>query len=110
MLDKMSARTGVRSDPLELPVTLPTLGTDMETLENGLRVMQKTLTEASQVLKGQRGSRSARADGWFGPGQALPDEQFKLLADRISQIQDPLLRPRWRWSSSARPGPSSFRS
>jgi hypothetical protein len=64
----------------------------METLENGLRVMQKTLTEASQGSKGANEALARLGLTVQDLAKLSPDEQFKLLADRISQIQDPALR------------------
>ncbi|MDP1660852.1 MAG: hypothetical protein Q8L55_02960, partial [Phycisphaerales bacterium] len=92
-LDKMSQRTGVSVEALsELGYAADLSGTDMETLENGLRVMQKSLVEAA---KGSQGANEAL--GLLGLTVAdlaklSPDEQFKLLADRISKVQDPALR------------------
>ncbi|MCC6425717.1 MAG: hypothetical protein IT435_02730 [Phycisphaerales bacterium] len=93
VLDKMSQRTGVSVEALsELGYAADLSGTDMETLENGLRVMQKSLVEAA---KGSQGANEAL--GLLGLTVAdlaklSPDEQFKLLADRISKVQDPALR------------------
>jgi len=93
MLDKMSQRTGVSVEALsELGFAADLSGTDLETLESGLRNMQRTLTEAAQ------GSKSAgEALGRLGLSAAQlaglsPDEQFKVLAERLSQIRDPALR------------------
>ncbi len=92
-LDKMSARTGVSVEALsELGYAADLSGTDMETLENGLRVMQKTLTEASHGSKGANEALARLGLTVQDLAKLSPDEQFKLLADRISQIQDPALR------------------
>ena len=57
VLDKMSQRTGVSVEALsELGYAADLSGTDMETLENGLRVMQKSLVEAA---KGSQGANLA---------------------------------------------------
>ena len=92
-LDEMSARTGVSVETLsELGFAAELAGADMETLETGLRKMQKTISEAIS------GSKSA-ADALAQLGLSVadlkglsPEQQFKLLADRISQIQDPTAR------------------
>ncbi|HMN39629.1 MAG TPA: hypothetical protein PKE29_02215 [Phycisphaerales bacterium] len=93
MLDKMSQRTGVSVEALsELGFAADLSGTDLETLESGLRNMQRTLAGAAQ------GSASAaEALGRLGLSAAQlaglsPDEQFKVLAERISQVRDPALR------------------
>ena len=93
MLDKMSQRTGVSVEALsELGFAADLSRTDLETLESGLRNMQRTLAGAAQ------GSASAGdALGRLGLSAAQlaglsPDEQFKVLAERISQVRDPALR------------------
>jgi len=92
-LDKMSARTGVSVEALsELGYAADLSGTDMETLENGLRVMQKTLTEASQGSKGANEELARLGLTVQNLAELSPDEQFKLLAERISRIQDPAAR------------------
>ncbi|MCL4733285.1 hypothetical protein KJZ71_05865, partial [Patescibacteria group bacterium] len=92
-LDKMSARTGVSVEALsELGYAADLSGTDMETLENGLRVMQKTLVEASQGSKGANEALARLGLTVQDLAKLSPDEQFKLLADRISRIQDPAAR------------------
>ncbi|MFO0839596.1 MAG: phage tail tape measure protein [Phycisphaerae bacterium] len=92
-LDEMSARTGVSVETLsELGFAAELAGADMETLETGIRKMQKTVSEAIG------GSKSA-ADALAQLGLSVadlkglsPEQQFKLLADRISQIEDPTAR------------------
>ncbi|MFM2093828.1 MAG: hypothetical protein RIS70_952 [Planctomycetota bacterium] len=89
----MSQRTGVSVEALsELGFAAGHSGADIETLENGLRKMQK------QVVEAANGSQSARdALGKLGLTVAdlaslSPDEQFKLIGDRLSQIQNPTLK------------------
>ncbi len=92
-LDEMSARTGVSVETLsELGFAAELAGADMETLETGIRKMQKTISEAIG------GSKSA-ADALAQLGLSIadlkglnPEQQFKLIADRISRITDPTLR------------------
>ncbi len=92
-LDEMSARTGVSVETLsELGFAAELAGADMETLETGIRKMQKTISEAIG------GSKSA-ADALAQLGLSVanlkdlsPEQQFKLIADRISRIADPTLR------------------
>ncbi len=92
-LDEMSARTGVSVETLsELGFAAELAGADMETLETGIRKMQKTISEAIG------GSKSA-ADALTQLGLSIadlkglnPEQQFKLIADRISRITDPTLR------------------
>jgi hypothetical protein len=92
-LAKMSGRTGITVETLsELAYAAELSGTDVATLENSVRRMQKTLVEAA------KGSSSAsEALGQLNLTVAdlqgkSPDEQFKLIADRLSQVQSPALR------------------
>lgn len=92
-LDEVSARTGVSVETLsEWGFAAELAGADLETLEAGIRKMQKTIAESIG------GSKSA-ADALAQLGLAVadiaglsPEQQFRLLADRISQVEDPTLR------------------
>ncbi len=92
-LSDMADRTGVSTEALsELGFAAEQSGADLETLETGLRKMQKLIgdaaggsTAASEAL-GQLGLSVAILQG------LAPEQQFKLLAERLSQIQDPTLR------------------
>lgn len=92
-LDKMSIRTGVSVEALsELGFAAELSGADIETLENGIRKMQKTVTEAAG---GSVAAAEALADlGLSAQAVALmsPEAQFKLIADRLSGIADPTRR------------------
>jgi len=92
-LAKASARTGVAVEELsELAFAADLSGADLATLELGLRKMSQTIVDAAA------GSQSANdAFGRLGLtvadlAQLTPDQQFKLLADQISQIFNPTLR------------------
>ncbi|CAN5457581.1 hypothetical protein BH11PLA2_BH11PLA2_28940 [soil metagenome] len=89
----MSQRTGVSVEALsELGFAAEQSGADMETLEAGLRKMQKFVVEAAG------GSKEARdALGKLGLAVAdlkalAPDDQFKLIAEKLSKIENPALR------------------
>lgn len=90
---KMSARTGVSVEALsELGFAAEQSGTDLETVEAGLRTMQRVLGQAA------KGSTQAQAS-LAGLGLSIddlqklsPEQQFKLIADRLSRIEDPTLR------------------
>jgi len=92
-LEEMSQRTGVSVEALsELGFAAEIAGSDLETLETGLKHMQRSIVEAAS------GSESAqRALAMLGltardlSGLA-PDEQFKRLADRIARVEDPAQR------------------
>ncbi len=89
----MSQRTGVSVEALsELGFAAEQSGADVETLEAGLRKMQKQVVEAAS------GSDTARESlGKLGLtvddlAKLSPDQQFKLIGDRLSQIQNPTLK------------------
>jgi hypothetical protein len=77
-LDKAAARTGLSVEALsELGFAAEQSGADLETLEVGIRSMQRAI-----------------ASGLAGPGLAgmTPEEQFLTLAERISRVEDPTQR------------------
>ena len=90
---KMAARTGISVESLsELAYAADLSGTSLEGLETGVRKMQKTLVNAAA------GSSSAQ-DALKMLGLTIkdldgmsPEQQFKKIADRISQIEDPTVR------------------
>lgn len=92
MLD-MSQRTGVAVEALsELRYAAEQSGSSAEDLEKGLRTMSRNVIEAA------RGSASARQNlSRLGLTIAdlsglSPDQQFELIADRLSRIQNPANR------------------
>ena len=67
-------------------------GADMETLEAGLRRMQKVVVEAADGSEAARDTLQKLGIA-VGDLKALtPDEQFKLIADKLSKIENPALR------------------
>lgn len=92
-LDKMSKRTGVSVEALsELGFAAEQSGTNLETFEKGVRTMQRTVGDAEQGL-------STAVDAFDALGLSVdqlqglsPEQQFTLIADRLSQITDPTLR------------------
>lgn len=92
-LAKMSARTGISVEALsELGYAAEQSGADLETLEGGVRKMQKFLVEAAQGSKGAGDTLAKLGLRMSDLGRLTPDQQFELLADRISKIQDPAIR------------------
>jgi hypothetical protein len=89
----MSQRTGISVEALsELGYAAQISGSDMETLELGIRKMQKTLAAAAL------GSKAA-TDALAQLGLTVddlrglsPDQQFKLIADKLASIQSPAIR------------------
>ena len=92
-LEKMSRRTGVSVEALsELGFAAEQSGADLETLEKGVRTMQRAIVDLGRGL-------STQVDAFGALGLTLkdlqnlkPEEQFKLIADRLSQVEDATTR------------------
>jgi len=92
-LEKMSRRTGVSVEALsELAFAAEQSGADLETLEKGVRTMQRAVNDLGRGL-------STQVDAFGDLGLAIedlqglsPEEQFKLIADRLSQVADATTR------------------
>lgn len=92
-LAKMSARTGISVEALsELGYAAEQSGANLEMLEGGVRKMQKFLVEAAQGSKSAQSTLAKLGLRLSDLGRLTPDQQFELLADRISKIQDPAIR------------------
>jgi hypothetical protein len=90
---KMAKRTGLSVEALsELQFVASQTGTDIKTLEGGFRRMQRSIYDAGRGLSTATdalkdlGLRFEDLDG------LTPEDQFKLLAERISQVDDPTKR------------------
>ena len=92
-LDKMSKRTGVSVEALsELGFAAEQSGADLQTLEAGVRVMQRTLNDAERGLataKDAMAELGLSADALRG---LSPEQQFKTLAEALARIEDPSKR------------------
>ena len=92
-LDKAAIRTGLSVEAVsELGFAAEQSGTDIETLEKGLRVMQRTV-----VAAGEGSASAADALGKLGLSAGAlanlsPEDQISLVADRIMAITDPAER------------------
>ncbi|MCL2641854.1 MAG: hypothetical protein FWD53_13470 [Phycisphaerales bacterium] len=92
-LQTLSQRTGISVEALsELGYAASISGTNMQTLEGGIKKMQRTIYMAAT------GSKTATAalaqlgltvDDLRG---LSPDAQFKLIADKLAAIQSPAVR------------------
>lgn len=90
---KMAKRIGISVESLsELRFAADRSGASVEEFENGIRKMQRTITDASE------GSKMA-ADSLAMVGLTVeqlaglsPDEQFAAIADGLSEIEDPTTR------------------
>lgn len=90
---KMSARTGLSVESLsELGYAAEQSGADLATLEGGVRKMQKFLVDAAEGSATAEQTLSRLGLSLADLGSLSPEQQFELLADRLSQIQDPAIR------------------
>jgi len=92
-LAKMSARTGISVESLsELGYAAEQSGADLQALEGGVRKMQKFLVDAADGSSTAQQTLTRLGLSLADLGSLSPDQQFELLADRLSQIQDPAIR------------------
>lgn len=92
-LDDMSQRTGVAADILgSLKYAAEQSGTSMSALENGIRRMQRVIVDAANGSKSAADSLSMLGLSAQDLTGLNADEQIKLIADRISGIQDPTVK------------------
>jgi len=92
-LADMSARTGVSVEALsELGYVAEMSGGDLETLEAGLRKMQKAIVEAASGSQSAQEALSALGITIADLKNLSPDGQFMLIADRLAQIKNPTQR------------------
>ena len=92
-LDDMSQRTGMSVEALsELGYAAQLSGSDLETLEGGVRKMQKFLVSAAEGSAGATQALAALGLTVADLQNLSPDQQFEKLADRISKIRDPAMR------------------
>jgi hypothetical protein len=89
-VQKMAARTGLSTEAVSaFGFAAGQSGTDIGTLEKGIRTMQRTLDTASQG-----GKAAAKAFERLGVDvnalkQLSPEDQFLALSDALAQVQEP---------------------
>jgi len=92
-LAKMSARTGFSVETLsELGFAAELSGASMEVLENGIRKMQRTIVDAASGMQGAKDALALLGLTVADLDKLSPEEQFKLIADRLAAIEDPTIR------------------
>jgi len=92
-LAKMSARTGVSVEALsELAFAAQQSGADMDALETGIKRMQKAVVAAATGSKEATDTLTALGLTVADLDGLSPEQQFKLIADRISKIENPTVR------------------
>ena len=93
VLDKMAARTGLSAKALsELGFAAELSGADLETLEKGIRKMQKSILDAERGLATTRQAMAQLGLTVEDLKGLSPEQQFLLIADRLSRIEDPTRR------------------
>jgi len=92
-LNKMSARTGVSTAALsQLGFAAEQSGSNLATIEKGIRKMQQTVGEAADGTATYV-DELEKLGLSFNDLQGLgPEEQFTLIGDRLSEIEDPTLK------------------
>jgi len=92
-LAKMSARTGFTVETLsELGFAADLSGASMEVLENGIRKMQRTLVDAATGMASAQDALAMLGLTVADLDQLSPEQQFKLIADRLARIEDPTIK------------------
>ena len=92
-LDKMSQRTGVSTNALsELGFAAEQSGADLETVEKGVRSMQRSVTDLGRGLTTQKAAFDRLGLTYAEVGRLSPDEQFALIAERLSLIENESIR------------------
>jgi TP901 family phage tail tape measure protein len=92
-LEHASAKTGASVEALStLGYAAQQSGVDMEGLEKGMTKMQKTLAQARSGSKQAQESFSALGINIADLKDLSPDEQFKAIADKLAQVEDPANR------------------
>jgi len=92
-LDKMSKRTGISVESLsELGYAAQLSGANLESVENGVRRMQRTIADAAD---GTAMATDALARLGLSAEQLMalsPEEQFSVIAKRLNEISDPTMK------------------
>jgi len=87
---KMAKRTGLSVETLsELRFVASQTGTEFATLENGVRKMQRSIYDAGRGLSTAVDALADLGLTYKDLEGLSPEEQFKLLAERIGKIKDP---------------------
>jgi len=90
---KMAKRTGLSVETLsELKFVASQTGTEFESLEMAFRRMQRSIYDAGRGLSTAKDALADLGLTFKDLDGLSPEAQFKLLADRISQVADPTKR------------------
>ena len=92
-VDDMAERTGMGAEAVSsLGYAAKLSGTDIGTLEKGVRKMQVGIADAVAGVPGAADKFAALGLRVEDLAKMSPDEQFVAIADKLSKIQDPALR------------------
>jgi hypothetical protein len=90
---KMAKRTGLSVETVsELGYAASQSGIEMSALENGIRRMQRSIYDAERGLSTAVDSLADLGLSYKDLKALSPEEQFKLIADRLSKVEDPTRR------------------
>ena len=88
-LEKMSRRTGLSVESLsELGFAAEQSGADLETVEKGVRTMQRAINDLGRGLSTQVDAFGALGLSMADLAGLSPEEQFKHIAERLSRVED----------------------
>ena len=92
-VDDMAQRTGMSAEAVSsLGYAAKLSGTDIGTLEKGVRKMQVGIADAAAGVPGAADKFAALGLRVEDLAKMSPDEQFIAIADKLAKIQDPALR------------------
>ena len=92
-LDKMSKRTGVGVKALsELAFAAEQSGASLDSVEKGIRGMQRSLLNAEMGSKAANDALSALGLSVEDLAGMSPEDQFTMIADAIAGVEDPSKR------------------
>jgi len=87
---KMAKRTGLSVEALsELRFVASQTGTSLEAMETGFRRMQRSIYDAGRGLSTQTDALADLGLEYKDLAGLAPEDQFKLLAEAISRVEDP---------------------
>lgn len=92
-LDKMSQRTGFSVEELgRLGFAAEQSGTSIESLENGLRRMQRTISDAGKGMATAVDSLGELGIDVEKLASMSPEDQFRAIATQLAKVEDPTKR------------------
>lgn len=89
-LEKMARRTGLSIEALSgLGFAAEQSGASLAVLEKGIKTMQRSIVDLSRDLSTQKDAFEAIGLVFDDIKNLSPEDQFKLIAERLSKITDP---------------------